>query len=538
LFKLLLVIFTIIIITTSSADAKDLTLGDRWEMLNNALKESENTNYFWASKKLAEAKQIYSEYFKEAAQKLDPESDQIIENALDYNSEHIKTRDLLEASFNRQAIDKSIYKIAFLKIEKALDKGDAKTFLEWYPVMEKKFALSKNPSLVTNKAVDEIKKDQYKIYKYRDTIKSELLNIFKIKTIEEIEEAIAATDQSKTNDAIKFTYEGYYYYRTLHPHLVEKLGQEDAQKIESNIWSAMQVTRSGASNHEIKSKLEQILHNIEPGVKGYQGQTQAGMALGGMRDRLHLVEEEYRDAVTDGKITNQVEYDETVVFLQKAATILDQNRADLESLDRDAISAIDANIKQIDQIVVSFGEFSELQSLVRDSMDIIDELSDKAGVSENGTDYFGQIRQLLEQTKSEYLAGNTEKAQGLATEAYLDNYEFLEAPIAEHDKELMGEIEIMMRIDLINMIKDNKPVDSHIDDILAKLDRAEALLSDNVIEESALPPIVQIQAGLEPEEVECAAGKLLILKKTANESACVSPQTYSKLIQIGWGMAS
>lgn len=346
--KLILFTFSILIassITLASADTPksqfgknivygtnngDATLGDRWNLLNNALKEAENTNYPWATKNLEQAKQIYSDYFKDAALKFDPESDEIIESAFSYNAEYIKTKQLLEASFNRQAIDKTIYKIAFMNIEDSLDDGDADLFLKWFAVMETKFAISKNPDLITNQAISEIKKNPDKIHHYKDEIKSELLNIFKLKTIEEIEEAIAATDQGKPNDAVKFTYEGYYYYRTLHPHLVNTIGQEEAEKIEQNMRSAMDVTRSGAPNSQIKSKLEQILKNIEPGVKGHHGQSEITLTLNSIKDRLHLVEEEYRDAVTDGKITNQVEYDETVIFLQKAISILNENKADLK----------------------------------------------------------------------------------------------------------------------------------------------------------------------------------------------------------------
>lgn len=529
--------------TVYGANNEDVTLGDRWNLLNSALKEAENTNYPWATKKLAEAKQIYYDYFKDAALEVDPVSDQIIESTFSYNSEYIKTKDLLEASFNRQAIDKSIYKISFMKLEQALDDGDTDEFLKWFTVMETKFAISKNSDLVTNTAVAEIKENQDKIHHYKDTIKSELLNIFKTKVVEEIEEAIAAADQGKTNDAIKFTYEGYYYYRTLHPHLVDTLGQEEADNIESNMKAAMDVARSGAPNSQIKSKLEQILKNVEPGVKGHQGQSESVLALSGIKDRLHLVEEEYRLAVTDGKITNQVEYDETVIFLQKAMSILDENKPDLESLDKDTIIKIESNLKQIDGIVDSVGNLSDLQHLVDDSTSIIDTLIEKSGMAENGsTDYFANIEELLEESKIQYASGNSQAALDLATEAYLDNYEFLEAPIAEHDKELMEEIEIMLRIELANMIKSNaeqSKINDHIGMILEKLDKSKSLVSNTDIltaNSVLMSPLVQFEMGIEPEQIECTNDKVLLLKKSTNTPACVTSQSFSRLVEIGWAI--
>lgn len=520
------------------------TLGDRWNMLNNALKEAENTNYHWAQKSLGQAHQIYLDYFKEAALEVDPESDQIIESVFSYNADYIKTQELVEAGFNRQAIDKSIYKIAYMKLENALDEGDADSFLKWYAVMETKFAISKNPDLATNQAIVEIKENPDKIHHHKDTIKSELLHIFKTKVVEEIEEAIAAIDQGKTNDAIKFTYEGYYYYRTLHPYLVSQLGQEEADEIKSNMKSAMDVARSGAPNHTIKTKLEQILKNVEPGIKGHQEQSETGLALNSIRDRLHLVEEEYRDAVTDGKITNQVEYDETVIFLQKAESILGQNRAELVKIDDNAISQIESNLKQIDEIVVSYGPFDDLESLVEDSMEIIDGMMEQSGTTENSAapDYFANIKQLLEESKTQYASGNAQSALDLAQEAYLDNYEFLEAPIAEHNRELMEEIEIMMRIELANLIKGNaadSEINNHIDAILEKLDQAQSLVSQVSVAENKplLSPLEQMESGIEPQNVACTDDKVLVIKKSSNTSACVKPQTLSRLVAMGWGTA-
>lgn len=525
-------------------NSEETTLGDRWNMLVNELKEAENTNYSWASKKLGMAHQIYSDYFKDAALKVDPESDQIIENAFSYNSEYIKTKELIETGFNRQAIDKSIYKISYMKLENALDEGDADSFLKWYTVMESKFAISKNPDLRTNQAIVEIKENPDKIHHHKDAIKSELLHIFKTKVVEEIEEAIAAIDQGKTNDAIKFAYEGYYYYRTLHPYLVDQLGQEEADKIASNMKLAMDVTRSGAPNHTIKSKLEQILKNVEPGVKGHQGQSEIGLALNSIKDRLHLVEEEYRDAVTDGKITNQVEYDETVIFLQKAVTILGENKAELEKIDSNAIPKIEANLKKIDDIVISYGKFADLKFLVQESMGVIDELIVKSGATENtaSPDYFANIEKLLGDSKTQYASGNTQAALDMAQEAYLDNYEFLEAPIAEHDKKLMEEIEIMMRIDLASMIKNNDAqsnISDHIDVILQKLDKAQALVSNvNVItnNDPTLSPLEQLESGIEPQHVACSSDKVLVVKKSTDKSVCVKPQTMSRLVEMGWGI--
>ena len=58
------------------------------------------------------------------------------------------------------------------------------------------------------------------------------------------------------------------------------------------------------------------------------------------------------------------------------------------------------------------------------------------------------------------------KPKALAIEAYLDNYEFIEADIEEDDPELMEKIESDIRVELVEMIDAGRPaseIASHVD---------------------------------------------------------------------------
>lgn len=250
--------------TVYGADHEDTNLGHRWVMLNTALTEATNTNYYWAQRNLDEAHQIYSEHFKEAALEVDPESDQIIEDVFSYNSNYAKTKQLVDMSFNRQIIDNTINTIVYMKIEKALEEGDVDSFLEWYPVMETKFGISKNTALKTNQALVEIKENPDKIHYHKNTIKSEIQTLFKNKVVGEIRKAVTAATTGKTNDAIAATYVGYYQYRAVHSDLAGKIGQDDAAKIESSMKQAMDIARSGAPSTVMKSDLSKVLKTVEP----------------------------------------------------------------------------------------------------------------------------------------------------------------------------------------------------------------------------------------------------------------------------------
>jgi high-affinity iron transporter len=116
--------------------------------------------------------------------------------------------------------------------------------------------------------------------------------------------------------------------------------------------------------------------------------------------------------------------------------------------------------------------------------DLSEELSVSQG-SESTSDYqhyFTIIRMLLSNVTSEVKNGNYAQADQYAISAYLDNYEYLEAPIEKHDPDLMVAIEEEMREQLRSMIKARESVESteaFVSGILVKLDRAEELLRND-----------------------------------------------------------
>lgn len=97
-------------------------------------------------------------------------------------------------------------------------------------------------------------------------------------------------------------------------------------------------------------------------------------------------------------------------------------------------------------------------------------------------EFIDVIRVLLDQTITEYTNGNYTGAEELATTAYLDNYEYVEAPLAEKDKPLKETTEIMMRQELRQMILDQVPLkelQEHIDKINENLDKSVEILSQS-----------------------------------------------------------
>ena len=88
------------------------------------------------------------------------------------------------------------------------------------------------------------------------------------------------------------------------------------------------------------------------------------------------------------------------------------------------------------------------------------------------------IKNLLQKSMTELNAGNYTGASELVDIAYIDNYEYIEDPLKELDKDLMEETEIMIREDFASAIEDNKPIEEITtlhNNIKTNLDKAEQL---------------------------------------------------------------
>jgi high-affinity iron transporter len=142
--------------------------------------------------------------------------------------------------------------------------------------------------------------------------------------------------------------------------------------------------------------------------------------------------------------------------------------------------------------------FSELENSLAQRMDdesilrlttaIERDLAEELSVSEGSESisehrqYFVTIRTLLANITSEVNNGNYEQADQYAVTAYLDNYEYLEAPIEKHDPNLMLSIEVEMREELRSMIQARESpqsINAFVEGILVKLDQAEELLRND-----------------------------------------------------------
>jgi hypothetical protein len=130
------------------------------------------------------------------------------------------------------------------------------------------------------------------------------------------------------------------------------------------------------------------------------------------------------------------------------------------------LEVIDSSIRAITH------EISEITGISEESLG-------GEGVNTEHGNIISEIRTLLNQTIQEYKQQNYDEAEALAISAYLDNFEFIEVPLAEKDSTLMVNTEVMLREQLRQLIQNKvslEELQEHIDKINSNLDKAEDLL--------------------------------------------------------------
>ena len=197
---------------------------------------------------------------------------------------------------------------------------------------------------------------------------------------------------------------------------------------------------------------------------------------------------EYVVAVSNGTISEMAEFQDGAAFVWRSEQILDTIRDDLGREDYEKMKEIFGEING------AYAQRADPSVVKEQTSLLIGEINAILGVSEDEGDdlqrYVENIRNLLSDARTEYEAGNTDLALSHATRAYLDNYEFLEGPLIEAgERELMEEIEGMMRNELRAMMKEGAPaseISEQIDAILLKMEVVSAI----VPEFDAMPAIV------------------------------------------------
>ena len=190
-----------------------------------------------------------------------------------------------------------------------------------------------------------------------------------------------------------------------------------------------------------------------------------------IQDLLKTSIGEYEEGVQNGQIEMMAEFQDGSAFVWRSQQIFDEIKYELPEHEVEVAEEFYSDLWN------AYDKKSDPEQIATFANGVIAEVSEAVGEEHEEVDsmvYVENIRDLLNQVKVKYAEGDKDTATSLATKAYLDNFEYLESPLKESgQKDLVNEMETMMRIELRDMIKNNAPisqVDQKVDDILAKMD--------------------------------------------------------------------
>jgi hypothetical protein len=270
------------------------------------------------------------------------------------------------------------------------------------------------------------------------------------------------------------------------------------QTLASNLNELSQIVNSSTTDEfntqaqKINGLVNQTVKQVVPVQTG--DNSTFGLAV--VTDLLSIASEEYGEAIENGTIKEIVEYQDGQAFVSRAQDLMIQMSSST-GLPQEKTPEIQETNKLFSDLNTAIQNKSSPEVVDTSIRAIIHKISEITGISEENLgggggeeincspaaksrEIISEIRTLLNQTIQAHKQQNYAEAEALATTAYLDNYEFIEAPLAEKDNALMENTEVMLREQLRQLIQNKVSIEElqeHIDKINSDLDKAEELLA-------------------------------------------------------------
>ena len=261
-------------------------------------------------------------------------------------------------------------------------------------------------------------------------------------------------------------------YDLMKPELNEYDPELDA-KVQDTLMQLQNKANTKVSREDAQLAIDEAKKTIEIArsvVVGDELATEPKFQAEIMKNLMETSISEYQEGVSDGMILEMAEFQDGSAFVWRSEQIFKEIESDIDPHISEEIEEYYADLWDAYK---KKSNPEQVETFARGIIHEIDEVLQTESQDTELLEYVENIRDLLEQTKIEYANGNTDMALSLATKAYLDNFEFLETPLVELGHEdLMEEVEVMLREDLREMIRNGQSSDqinSQIDAISEKM---------------------------------------------------------------------
>jgi high-affinity iron transporter len=186
-----------------------------------------------------------------------------------------------------------------------------------------------------------------------------------------------------------------------------------------------------------------------------------------------------RDVVQSYRLGADLDYQNAAGLADRAYARYQSIAGSMEKSKQDELESFFSDMKS------AMAQKSNLDAIVRLQTTIERKLVENlTGARSSGgyAQYFITIKGLLEKVTSNVRGGDYKQAEQDSITAYLDNFEYLEAPLQTHDATLKNTIEQQMRVQLREKLQAHdtpSSIQDHVNAILSNLEKAESLLKND-----------------------------------------------------------
>lgn len=239
------------------------------------------------------------------------------------------------------------------------------------------------------------------------------------------------------------------------------------------------------SAEELEEAYDQALVALEDAEQAVVGATREDPAYVGsvIAGLAQTAAAEYGEALIEGAVTELVEYQDAYAFLTVGRTLYDEVEGDVSAASEEDAAEIEEAQGQLEQAFPSATPPeapATIEDVEADISVIAHELEETIGavVAEDREpeEVFARIDELLEEILTVYEEGQGDVAAELAAEAYLENYEIVEAEVIALAPEVNDELEPLLGAQIRAAIQDGvaqTEVQELVDQARSLLDQAE-----------------------------------------------------------------
>jgi hypothetical protein len=258
----------------------------------------------------------------------------------------------------------------------------------------------------------------------------------------------------------------------------------DADALEAAVVEVQDLVAAEAPIEDLEAAVERAASTTEDATAAVAGDSATSPEYVGSvtADLLATAAHEYEEAVAGGGgVKLLVEYQDGYAFVGIADDLYAEVESDVQAAAAKEAEEIDDAFEVLHAALPS----AEPPKVLASALDVeaaagligheLEETVSAQLLAEQDPHEIGEeIETLLEEIVTTYREGDADAAAELAAEAYLENYEVIEAEVIEQAPDVNAELEPLLGAELRRRIQEGAPV-SEIEDMVQ---RAEQLLAD------------------------------------------------------------